>query len=269
MPRKPRVTHPLREIRSALNMTQPAFAKLVGCKAISIQRIEGRTLRMSQKLADKILEATGANPAELRAGRKAVDLFDRPYTKQSYETYKDWLEKSQHSLDYYNFHLTRFIQLLLISSERAGQAKLHSVVAALQNSFAKIADDFDLKKNIYGFLIERGHVRKRIYLVRDLRKFPKYADLIGFKDNKRFKRDKKISFDIPEGWILGFDQLVEKAVFPKEIDKKLGDRHYVVDTNRPIPDTPEFKVFKEALPTVLYWRIKSFTPSFSGQTTVS
>ena len=134
---------------------------------------------------------------------------------------------------------------------------------------AQIADDFDLEKNIHGFLIERGHVRKRIYLVRDLRKFPKYADLIGFKDNKRFKPDKKISFDIPEGWMLEFDQLLEKAVFPKEIEKKLGDKHYIVDTNRPIPDTPEFKVFKEALSKVLYWRIKNFTPSFSGLNAVS
>jgi transcriptional regulator with XRE-family HTH domain len=250
-------------------MTQPTFAKLVGCSAITIQRVENRTLKISLKLADKILEATGANPAELRAGRKAVDLSRRPYTRQSYEAYKVWLEKSQHNLDYYNLHLTRFLQLLLISSERAGQVKLHSIVAALQNSFAQIADDFDSEKNIHGFLIERGHVRKRIYLVRDLRKFPKYADLIGFKDNKRFKPDKKISFDIPEGWMLEFDQLLEKAVFPKEIEKKLGDKHYIVDTNRPIPDTPEFKVFKEALSKVLYWRIKNFTPSFSGLNAVS
>lgn len=263
MPRKPRLTHPLREIRQALEMTQPAFAKLVGRAAITIQRIENRTLKMSPELADKILEATGANPRELLAGRKAVDVSGHPYTKQSYEVYQKWLKDSQHSIDYYGFHLTRFLQLLLISSERAGQKKLHSVVAALQDSFAKIGRDFDLKKNIEGFLIEKGHVRKRIYLVRDLRKFSQYAGLIGFKDNKRFKPNKKISFDIPDGWIPAFE-LIERPILPKGLKTKLlGGKHYIIDHNRPIPDTPEFKPVKEALSKVLYWKIAKFTPDWT------
>ena len=265
MPRKPRVTHPLREIRNCLIMTQPAFAAFVGCSAITIQRIENRTLKMSHTLADKILEATGANPSELAAGRKAVDSKGNPYTKQSYEDYKKWLQYSRHSIEYYRSHLIRFVDLLLISSERAGHAKLHSVVAALQNAFVKIAEDFDLKKNINGYLIEQGHVRKRAYLVRDLRKFPEYARLIGFKDNKRFKPDKKIKFEIPNGWIVEFDQFIEQPVFPKEIEKKLADKHYIIDFNRPIPDTPEFKDINEALPKLLYWKIRRFVPSLSGE----
>jgi transcriptional regulator with XRE-family HTH domain len=259
MPRKPSVTHPLREIRQALKMTQPAFAKLVGRAAITIQRIENRTLKMSPELADKILEATGANPRELLAGRKALDLDRHPYTMHSYETYQKWLKDSHHTIDYYGFHLIRFLHLLLISSERAGQKKLHSVVAALQDSFAKIAHDFDLRKNIEGFLIEKGHVRKRIYLVRDLRKFPEYARIIGFKANKRFKPDRKIFFDIPDGWIPEY-ALVEKPMFSEELEKKFAGKHYIIDHNHPIPDTPEFKEIKEALPKALYWKIAKFTP---------
>jgi transcriptional regulator with XRE-family HTH domain len=264
MPRKPRVTHPLRDLRTVLNMTQPAFAKFVGCSAITIQRIENRTLKMSHVLADKILEATGVNPRELAAGRKAVDVEGNPYTKQSYEDYKKWIEQTHHGIDYYRFHLSRLLDLLLISSERAGHAKLHSVNAALGNAFEKIAEDFSLRKNIDGFLIENGFVRKRTYLVRDLRKFPEYARIIGYKDNKRINPDKKISYEIPFGWMTGFDQLVEQPVFPKEIEKKLADKDYVIDMNKPIPDTPEFKDLNEAMPKVIYWKIKKFFPTLSG-----
>lgn len=264
MPRKPRVTHPLRDLRNCLNMTQPAFAKFVGCSAITIQRIENRTLKMSHILADKILEATGVNPSELAAGRKAVDVKGNSFTKQSYEDYQKWILDSGHSVEYYQSQLVRFVELLLISSERAGQAKLHSVVAALQNAFAKIAEDFDLTKNINGFLIEKGLIRKRTYLVRDLRKFPEYARRIEFKDNKRFKPNKRIKFDIPNGWLADFDQLVEQPVFPKDVERKLADKDYIIDFNRPIPNTPEFKDLNEALPKALYWIIEKFVPTLSG-----
>ncbi len=174
------------------------------------------------------------------------------------------VERHQHNLDYYYFHSVRWLELLLVSSQRAGHEKLHSVFAALQKSFAEIADDFDLKRNIHGFLLEQGHVRHRTYLVRDLRKFPIYAGIIDFSDNKRFKPDKKIPFDIPDGWILGFAQLVEKPVFPKEIEKTLRDKHYIIDANYPIPDRPEFKAVKDALPKVLYWRIRKFQQTLTG-----
>jgi DNA-binding XRE family transcriptional regulator len=264
MPRKPRVSHPLRELRHCFDMTQPMFANFVGCSAITIQRIENRTLKMSHSLADKILEATGVNPRELAAGRKAVDANGNVYTKKSYEDYKKWIESSHYSKEYYHNHLARYVGLLLISSERAGKARLHSVNAALQNAFAKTAEDFDLKNGIIGFLIENGHVRKRAYLVRDLRKFPEYARRLAFKDNKRFKPAKKIQFDIPVGWLDDFDRLVEHPMFPKDIEKKLAGKRYIIDFNRPIPNTPEFKDLNEALPKLLYWKITKFVPTLSG-----
>src|ERR1039458_4258684 len=173
MPRKPRVTHPLRDIRHALNMTQQAFAKFVGCSAIAIQRIENRSMKkMSREMADRILEATGANPFELLAGRKAVDVKGQPYSKQSFDEYQSWLKTNLYDRQYYHGHLARYLELLLIASERAGQLKLHCVNAALQHSFARIGEDFGLKNNIHGHLIEQGKIRKRVYLVRDLRKDP-------------------------------------------------------------------------------------------------
>jgi hypothetical protein len=244
-------------------MTQTAFAKLVGCKPITIQRIENRTLKMSHKLADKILEATGAKTAELAAGRKGVDVQGNPYTNESYEKYKAWTQQTQQNVEYYLFHLTRQVQLLLICSQRSGQDKLHSAMAALQDALAKIATDFDVKKNIYGFLIEKGSVRKRTYRVSDLRKFPDYAQLIGFKDNPRFNPDKTIKFDIPNGWINEFDSLAEKPMLSEEIERKFAGKTGLIDWNLPMPDKPEFKELIEGLPKALYWTIVKFIPYFS------
>ena len=124
MPRKPRVTHPLRDIRHVLNMTQQAFAKFVGCSAIAIQRIENRSMKkMSRELADRILEATGANPFELLAGRKAVDIKGQPYSKQTFNEYQSWLKTNLYDRQFYPVYLARYLELLLISSERAGQAE--------------------------------------------------------------------------------------------------------------------------------------------------
>ena len=38
--------HPVRQVRTCLGYSQPAFAKLVGCSAIAIQRIENGTLKL-------------------------------------------------------------------------------------------------------------------------------------------------------------------------------------------------------------------------------
>ncbi len=83
MPRKPRLTHPLRDVRHCLNMTQPAFAKFIGCSAITVQRIENRTLKMSDKIADRILEATGVNPVDYAQVEKPWTSTAIAYTKQS------------------------------------------------------------------------------------------------------------------------------------------------------------------------------------------
>ena len=93
--------------------------------------------------------------------------------------------------------------------------------------------------------------------MRDLRKFPQYARLIGFKDNKRFKPDKKITFNIPTGWIPGFDHIHEQPVLPTVLEKKFAAKQIHIDFNRPIPDTPEFKEIMEAQSKALYWKIKN------------
>jgi transcriptional regulator with XRE-family HTH domain len=263
MPRKPRFIHPVRQVRTCLGYSQPAFAKLVGCSAVAIQRIENGTLQLSRKLANSILEATGADPSTLRAGReaKAMDMMGHEYSKKSLEFYRGVLPCTEKELKFHLYKIIQYLELLLIASNRSNQIKTYAVNGAIQESFQKIAEDFNLEKAIHNFLIEQGRVDKRIYRVSDLRKFPEYARILKFKDNKRYKPGKLIPFTFSRGWMRNF-YLVERPVLPPGADMKLRDAHYILDDERPIPEA-----VKEAVSQALYWEIKEFRADFCDKPT--
>ena len=261
MPIKPRFNHPVRQVRTCLGHSQPAFAKLIGCSAVAIQRIENGTLTLSPKLANSILEATGADPISLLAGRdaKAMDMMGHEYSKASFGFYSHVLpcdEKEWKTLLMVIFHQ---LQLLFVVSNLGGKYKTYAVNSALQTALVKLADDFNLTKSIHNYLVENGHTEKRNYRVSDLRKFSEYARILGYKDNKRYKPGKLISFTIPRGWLVEY-VLTEKPVLPHGADMKLQDATYILDNERYIP--PEIK---EAVAQALYWEIVEFRSSFAAK----
>jgi transcriptional regulator with XRE-family HTH domain len=253
MPKRPRFIHPVRTVRTTLGHTQASFAKLVGCSTVAIQRVENGTLPLSHKLATTIFEATGANPVELQKGKKAVDMEGKPFAKDSHENFRAKLSCIADQTKTYCNALHSWIELLFVASQRAGQEKTDAVFTVLQRTLKKIALDFNLEKNIHGFLKEVGSVRNRSYRVSDLRKFPVYAKIIGFKDNKRFKPDKVINFVLPHGWVGEFAWLEEQPVLPPKIAKKYQHADFILDGDRPIP-----KEMKDDLAKAKYWRIKEF-----------
>ncbi|MBM3877033.1 MAG: helix-turn-helix transcriptional regulator [Verrucomicrobia bacterium] len=257
MPKPPKIIHPVRQVRKCLGHTQASFAKLVGCSAIAIQRIENGSLKLSPKLAHAIAEATKADPKILLKGpgTTALDAMGQCYSKESFQHLDGVVPMTDKELQHYLNSLIGFLELLLIASHRAGKVKTHAVNAAVQNAFQKIADDFNLLPGIEGFLKEQGSVRHRRYRVGDLRKFPDYARLIGFQDQRRYRPDKVIEFIIPHGWMDHY-YLDESAVLPPGADLKLRpNTSYFLDTRRHIPE-----VVKEAIAKALYWKIESFTP---------
>ncbi|MCX6904154.1 MAG: helix-turn-helix transcriptional regulator, partial [Verrucomicrobia bacterium] len=144
MPRKPRFIHPLRQLRACLGLTQTAFARLIGCSAPAIQRIENGTMPMSHRIAQNILQATGANPTELRAGRKgkALDIFGNPYTKEYYDFYNSQVPCSDETGQEYLCHLSRWIRLLLLASIRVGGPRTHALFFTLQELLEETARNF-------------------------------------------------------------------------------------------------------------------------------
>ena len=254
MPKKPRILHPVRQVRNCVKLTQPQFAKLVGCSAIAIQRVENGSLKLSPKLAHTVAEATNADPATLLQGPGAtvLDRMDHPYSKDSLQFLKDVMPMTDKELQYYLQTHVRYLKLLLIGSERGGKFKAYGVIAAIQDAFQKIAKDFNLTPSIERFLIEKSSFEKRKYRVEDLRKFPAYARLLGFKDKRSCKPETVIAFTIPKGWIQAYT-LRESPVLPHGADRKLRDAEYIMDEDRPIP--PEVR---EAISEALYWKIETF-----------
>jgi hypothetical protein len=89
--------------------------------------------------------------------------------------------------------------------------------------------------------------------VEDLRKFPDYARLIGFKDKKSHRPARVVEFTIPHGWIDSY-YLMEEPVLPPGADMKLNGRaDYLLDFDRPIP-----KEIEEAVAQALYWKTNHF-----------
>jgi transcriptional regulator with XRE-family HTH domain len=255
MPKKPLIDHPVRQVRTCLGHTQESFAKLVGCSAIAIQRIENGSLKLSPKMAYAIAEATNADPITLLkgSGTNSLDRFGSPYSKNSLELLKEVLPMTDAELQYYLHTLVKYMELLLIASSRAGRFKTYGVNAAIQDAFEKLANDFDLVPSIRSFLIEKASVRKRKYRVCDLRKFPVYAKIIGFEDKKSYRPTTILEFTIPHGWIDNY-YIHEKPELPPGADIKLrGDASYIIDGDRPIP-----KHIQEAVNQATYWEIRDF-----------
>lgn len=261
MPRKPRFSHPVRQVRTCLGLSQTDFAKLIGCSTVAVQRIENGSLRLSPQRAITILEATGADPVSLLEGPDALALDTRglPYTKEAHtfsQKVPGYDGKEMRQLLLKLFHQ---LQLLLVASNRGGRLKTYVVNSTLQNALKNLADDFDLTKIIHRILIEGGHSEKRIYCVGDLRKFSDYARILGFTDNERYApRDLK-EFTLSRGWITGY-YLIEKPILPPGADMKLRDAKYILDSERFIPSE-----IAEALRETIYWEIIEFRANLASK----
>lgn len=261
MPRKPKFKHPLRRVRECLGYTQAGFSKLIGCSPITVQRIENGSLRMSQKLAYVIMEATGAEPQRLQEGgdQIALDMQGKEYSRASYDFQKKVLPVTDDEVQLLTQKLLSYSQLLLIASRRGTKFKTRAVFAEIIDALQKVACEFGLKEGINAFLVEQGYVDKRAYRVKDLRKYPAFARIVGFTDDKRFSPDKVITFLRPRGWIPEYF-LHETAVLPPDVEMKLRpNSEYIIDDERPIPDE-----LKKIVEQALYWEIKEFHPSFPG-----
>jgi transcriptional regulator with XRE-family HTH domain len=89
MPRPSTNPSLLRNLRLTIQFTQSEFALMVGVSAVSIKKIEGGLLALSNQLAFKIMVATGISSAQLmrEEGGKLIDAKGKPY---SFETFIAW-----------------------------------------------------------------------------------------------------------------------------------------------------------------------------------
>ena len=97
MPKQAAIIHPLREIRKTIGASQAVLAEWVGTSRDTILSIETGRLKISPKLAWRIMSATGACPKELHkydnngkpSGRALTHCDGDPYNKEFYEWGKE------------------------------------------------------------------------------------------------------------------------------------------------------------------------------------
>jgi hypothetical protein len=204
------------------------------------------------------MEATGAHPKPLLAGANAIalDMDGEPYSKKFYEFWKDFVPATNNEIHFLAQKIISYSHLLLIASQQGTKFKTRAVFEEIVESLQSVADDFGLEASIHDYLVETGQVVRRNYRVEDLRKFPEFARLIGYKDDKRRRPEKLFSHTRTRGWIPKF-YLHESPVLPPEESMKLPtDVDYVLDGERPIPEK-----LSHILDRALYWEIKEFSPS--------
>ncbi len=97
MPRPPVISHPLRELRRHLGVSQAAFGQLIGVSPHTILSVENGRLKMSERLARRIEAVSGADAAELRKGLdgRLINRRGRPYTRADFEA---WVGSAASSL---------------------------------------------------------------------------------------------------------------------------------------------------------------------------
>jgi transcriptional regulator with XRE-family HTH domain len=88
MPQRPAKRHVLADIRIECGLTQPELAKILGCAAVTVQRIEQGKLGLSEELAQKIegefdvsagfllANDPKESPVTKRGGRWAKELYE-------------------------------------------------------------------------------------------------------------------------------------------------------------------------------------------------
>ena len=195
----------------------------------------------------------------LRSGHpgKALDMNGDEYGKASFEFYQKALPAGDREFRHLDLTLSHQIQLLLSTSNQANRFRMRAVFAAAQNSFRKTAEDFGLVDAIQRFLIAGGHVDRRKYRVGDLRRFPDYARIIGYRDDRRFSPKKIIPCNRPRGWVTDY-YLVESPVLPPDAEMMTRpNAAYIIDDEHPIP-----QVLAHIVEQALYWQITEFRWNF-------
>lgn len=158
MPRPPKQHHPLREIRAAAGqMSQTAFAELVGVSMATIQALEGGKLKMTPKLAARIAEATGAAESELIKGvaGKAKTVDGQKYTAKSFEAWESLKQKRGKHINGGggSENVIRWMQWLLDSARQQGEASLGTARTALIESMESIRTKLNLEDFLNDYLI--------------------------------------------------------------------------------------------------------------------
>ena len=95
MPRKPRYSHPLRQIRNAAGLSQIEMGRLVNLSKSLIQKIENGQKKMISATVFRVKEAMGCDLIKDSSGVHSLAVFrdGRPYTKIHFDDHRAHLTR--------------------------------------------------------------------------------------------------------------------------------------------------------------------------------
>lgn len=152
MPRPPKVPHPLREIRALCgNLSQTAFAKLVGVSMPTIQAIEGGKLKITTKLAARMAEATGVSAEELLKGNlgKPISVNGQRFTLKTFRTWENLKQRRSKQLtDQVPGQLATWMKWLMECAQSKHGSAGTQARTMLVETLEKICSKFDLTDQV-------------------------------------------------------------------------------------------------------------------------
>jgi DNA-binding XRE family transcriptional regulator len=152
MPKRPKFIHPVRAVRLTVGdaldrtLTQPAFARMVGVSASTIQSIELGRLRVSRDLANRICLVTGVDPESIMKEVGApVALHGGPFLSTSFQLHKHFYDSMQgeHSFRKANLYLE---SLLRAAAALGKDNRLLAVLLSFDQWLNKTRKEFGLVK---------------------------------------------------------------------------------------------------------------------------
>jgi transcriptional regulator with XRE-family HTH domain len=198
MPKKPEKKRHLTQLREALGLSQPDFAKRLGVSASMIKKVEEGTRPGSDDLKARIYAETG----RMFFNRDEIgDLLDRPFT-YSKEEHEAWLKEVQFdpkSAAAAARIIHRQVELMLIAAARPGVNKSYQLFNGLLLALEGVKAEFHLAKHIEAELRDRHSTETRSFTVRELRANRELAGLWSFQDDPKLKADAIVTLEKPVG----------------------------------------------------------------------
>jgi transcriptional regulator with XRE-family HTH domain len=193
MPRKPKFMHPLRVVREATKLSQAAFGRLVGCKAVTIERLENGKLKIGNPMHERIRGATGVLTV-MSIMDKPVDYQGNPYTQKSFAEWCEYCKETEsRNSDFWCKEMQVRLAVMFEAASRPTVNKVQMLYAKLEEWLCDTAEELSLKASIEAVLKEQQWTVSKTLSYGEWRKNKLIAHVWGFKDDNQKKSGEELT----------------------------------------------------------------------------
>ena len=231
-PRAARQNVPLRRIREAAGLSQDRFAALTGFSRAYVQAVELGERPATRELAERVMRVTGAWPDCIAENwAEAVDLTGEPYTAQTFERFQC---KDPEPIDEERVRELLAPMVCLIQSA-AGVGKTALAVHLARERLLEASKQILLIDGV-DELQRRDSFPVGKLTVGALRKDPRLAAAVGFRDDGSRSDDELIVLQPQGAAPLDVDHLYPKSLVPDaaEIFRKYQARQNEMPATRAV-----------------------------------